>query len=366
MQMPECPAPMIAMRVVVVMQARWRRSVRLSPCGKIRRAAEGGPSGARSTPGACDVRSRCVGAVAPRRRQHSGRARRLRCGRGARRPCGRTATRGLHAHVPRRIPRRSGNTSRMRRLGQAKLDQHRDAGLEPLAEPALAGPEEQVFATCWLMVLAPRTRRPRSRSASALSICLKSKPWWNGNCWSSAAITASGAYFRDLVPVPPLVPELVVLVEQPADRSRSMNAGGRRVDPAQGHHGEAASRPPTRPGPAAACARHARTSLRRFATDGAPVCDRRRSIRRPRDLACARDLDRSHRHVLVAGLVAGLHGRHLVHHVHGLDHVAEHRIAGAAAARVEEGVVHEVDEELRGGAVPGRWCGPSTACRGGS
>ena len=50
------------------------------------------------------------------------------------------------------------------------------------------------MATCCEIVLAPRSRRPRSRSLMAASIASKSKPGWNGNFWSSEAITASRAW----------------------------------------------------------------------------------------------------------------------------------------------------------------------------
>jgi hypothetical protein len=60
------------------------------------------------------------------------------------------------------------------------------------------------LAVCWLIVLAPRmprTGRPRisarawTRSlwARALAIASKSKPWWFGKFWSSAATSASGS-----------------------------------------------------------------------------------------------------------------------------------------------------------------------------
>jgi hypothetical protein len=50
------------------------------------------------------------------------------------------------------------------------------------------------LATCWLIVLAPRSRRPRLESVRALSMDSKSKPSCSRNFWSSAAITATAAW----------------------------------------------------------------------------------------------------------------------------------------------------------------------------
>jgi hypothetical protein len=55
---------------------------------------------------------------------------------------------------------------------------------------------KRFFATCWLIVLAPRRRSPSSASAIASWIASTSKPWWYGNFWSSAATSAIGSCFE--------------------------------------------------------------------------------------------------------------------------------------------------------------------------
>ena len=72
---------------------------------------------------------------------------------------------------------------------------------------------------------------------------------------------------------------------------------------------------------------------------------------RGRDALRADDLDRLDRHVVVHAATARLDLGHGVDHRHAVGDAAEHGIAGAAATRVEVGVVDQVDEELRGGAV---------------
>src|SRR5512146_2608001 len=72
----------------------------------------------------------------------------------------------------------------------------------------------------------------------------------------------------------------------------------------------------------------ARRPLRRLATGRGGRAGADRPSGAGRDPAGALHLDGRDRHVLVAGLVAGLHGRHLVHHVHALDDVAEHGVTG--------------------------------------
>ena len=63
------------------------------------------------------------------------------------------------------------------------------------------------------------------------------------------------------------------------------------------------------------------------------------------------DHDVLDRHVVVEALAAGLHGLDLVDHVVAVDDLAEHRVAPAlrrGRGVVEEAVVGDVDEELRG------------------
>src|SRR5688500_6441400 len=61
------------------------------------------------------------------------------------------------------------------------------------------------------------------------------------------------------------------------------------------------------------------------------------------------DDDGRARDVLVHALVDGRHAEDLVHHVHAAHHLAEHGVAVAVLSRVvEEVVVVDVDEELRG------------------
>jgi len=108
---------------------------------------------------------------------------------------------------------------------------------------------------------------------------------------------------------------------------------------------------------ASTSARHSRPNgrLRRFAIgrcqdgDAAGVGSDRSGGRR--DSPRALHLDRRDGHVLVTRLVAGLDRGNLVHDVHALGHAPEHRVARAAAARVEERVIDEVDEKLRRRAV---------------
>ncbi len=60
------------------------------------------------------------------------------------------------------------------------------------------------------------------------------------------------------------------------------------------------------------------------------------------------------RHVVVKALAAGFHALDLVHHVLSFDHFAEHGVAPAlrrGGGVVEEGVVGDVDEKLRGGRM---------------
>src|SRR5262249_20891113 len=58
-------------------------------------------------------------------------------------------------------------------------------------------------------------------------------------------------------------------------------------------------------------------------------------------------------HVLMTALTAGADDLDLVHHVHAGDHLAEDAVADAilGLGLVEEGIVLDVDEELRRGAV---------------
>src|SRR5262245_15506077 len=64
--------------------------------------------------------------------------------------------------------------------------------------------------------------------------------------------------------------------------------------------------------------------------------------------------DRLERYVLVAAAVAGGCCDHLVHDVHAFDHPPEHAVAESLLCRsgeVQELVVRDVDEELRGRRV---------------
>jgi len=46
----------------------------------------------------------------------------------------------------------------MRRFGHKASIKTVQIGLEPLANITASGPQEEILATCWLMVLAPCTR----------------------------------------------------------------------------------------------------------------------------------------------------------------------------------------------------------------
>jgi len=70
-----------------------------------------------------------------------------------------------------------------------------------------------------------------------------------------------------------------------------------------------------------------------------------------RDDANRLDDDRLERHVLVVSARAGRGRSDLVDDVHAGGHMGKHCVAGIAATRVEEGVVLEIDKELRSGAV---------------
>src|SRR5262245_16955793 len=63
------------------------------------------------------------------------------------------------------------------------------------------------------------------------------------------------------------------------------------------------------------------------------------------------DRDRLGRHVLVAALVAGLDRGNRIHDFHARIDAPEHGVTVVARLVVEEVVVDQVDEELRGGAV---------------
>lgn len=68
------------------------------------------------------------------------------------------------------------------------------------------------------------------------------------------------------------------------------------------------------------------------------------------DKADGFDDDRFDRHVLAAVAVGGRGSGDFVDHVHALGDLAEHRVTIAFDGRVvEERVVLQVDEELRGG-----------------
>ena len=244
----------------------------------------------------------------------------------------------------------------------------------PLRNQLWPRQRNRFFATCCEIVLAPRTRRPRSRSASALSICLKSKPWCSGNCWSSAAITAIAACFEICVPVAPLVAERRSLVVERRVRrpgSASMNVRERRIDPAQRDDGGDRDRRPRGDTPAA--------SPRRMpAREPTPTFCHARGVRMTRvaqpatqpSLATrlrAHDLDRLDRHVVVhAACDRSSPWRSRRRPTCLRSRSRTRRSRRRCAARVEERVVDEVDEELRRGAVRDRWCGPWTACRDGS
>src|SRR6188474_397092 len=107
-------------------------------------------------------------------------------------------------------------------------------------------------------------------------------------------------------------------------------------------------------------------SIQRMATTGNAVTRKaaaspmsvHRTSRRPRvffTLLLSRRLGDGHirgRHVLMARARGGRHLRNLVDDVHARGDLAEYRVTVVRrAGMIEETVVHQVDEELRGGAV---------------
>src|SRR5215469_6825746 len=84
----------------------------------------------------------------------------------------------------------------------------------------------------------------------------------------------------------------------------------------------------------------------------AATCQMRGAVRSGGRHASRRlDHDVLERRVLVALARPGVDSRNPVDDVHAFTHAAEHRVTEVARAVVEKGVVGEVDEELRGGAV---------------
>src|SRR2546429_555669 len=63
------------------------------------------------------------------------------------------------------------------------------------------------------------------------------------------------------------------------------------------------------------------------------------------------DHDVLERRILIALALSGAHTRDLVDDLHALRDAAKDRVPEVARAVIEEGVVREVHEELRGGAV---------------
>ena len=82
----------------------------------------------------------------------------------------------------------------MRCFGQSHSIQTVNHTSSPLRSQLWPGQRNRFFATCWLIVLAPRRRRPLRASFTAFSIAAKSNPSWTRNFWSSAAITATAAW----------------------------------------------------------------------------------------------------------------------------------------------------------------------------
>src|SRR5687768_16341759 len=210
----------------------------------------------------------------------------------------------------------------------------------PLRSQVWPGHRNRFLATCWLMVLAPRSRLPRPASVIAFSICSKSKPTWTRNFWSSAAITATAAWG-----------------EIRAHGTHSWRC-------ANGGDVPAAIRSPimkavtgTGSQRSAATARMlARAAVSRmFIAHRASRAGSERLMGRetsggggaPRRL----DEHRLGRHIVVALAAAGLDLRDLVDHVDAAHHAAEHGVAEVAGAMIQEAVVHDIDEELRGRAV---------------
>lgn len=83
-------------------------------------------------------------------------------------------------------------TSRMRCFGQSTSISTVYQASSPLRSQLRPSQRNRFFATCWLMVLAPRIGRPRALFCSALSMASRSKPACSGNRWSSAATRAIG------------------------------------------------------------------------------------------------------------------------------------------------------------------------------
>ena len=140
----------------------------------------------------------------------------------------RAAPRLLHSTAPRacesthppprrRRTRRVPNsamfryTSRMRCFGHSVSISTVKYASRPLRTQLCPGHRNRFFATCCEIVLAPRTRRPRSRSSSASLIDFRSKPWCVGKVLVFGGDHRDLHVRRDLRPVDPAMAQHVAL-----------------------------------------------------------------------------------------------------------------------------------------------------------
>src|SRR5204862_2735043 len=66
-------------------------------------------------------------------------------------------------------------------LRQHQIDPERERKFQRLADHAAALPQEQIFATCWVVVEPPRVTSPSPASAATAPRAAQSVPWWPEN-----------------------------------------------------------------------------------------------------------------------------------------------------------------------------------------